>query len=87
MKSLTCWKVFKCTDNLNATKTVVVGLDTDLGVGIVEEVTNVADGVINSYKLYGVPNDHFEGFQEVWSNYCTANHINSIADVSSEYKY
>lgn len=87
MKSLASWQVFRCTDNNNNVSTVVIGQDASTQRGIIEPVQSSSDGHINDYKLFGYPNPHFVGFQELWTNYCTTNNINAITNISSEYKY
>ena len=85
MKSLTSWKVYRYTTNTGETKTVVIGYDPERGSGIVEEVVTADPGVINRYKLFGKPNNHFNGATEVWTNYMTAHNVNSVTDVSANY--
>lgn len=85
MKSLTSWKVYEYTTNTGVVNRVVVGLDTDIGAGIVEDVTSSGEGTINDYKLYGGHNHYFEGAQQLWLEYCTKHDVNSIKDVSDNY--
>jgi hypothetical protein len=85
MKSLTAWKVYEYTTNSGETNTVVVGYDSDKQQGIVEPVISHSDGMINDYTLFGWHNYYFEGAQQIWLQYCTANGVNSIKDVSSNY--
>lgn len=85
MKSLTGWKVYEYTTNSGATNTVVVGFDADNKQGIIEPVVSHGEGMINDYKVYGTANNHWAGAKQLWLDYCTANNVNSIKDVSSQY--
>ena len=86
MKSLTSWKVYRYTTNTGETKTVVVGLDTDIGKGVVEEVETSDVGQINRYKLFGKHNHYFEGADQFWLDYKTQHNVNSVTDISAEYE-
>ena len=85
VKSLTCWKVYEYTTSDGVTNTVVVGLDTDKGIGIIEDVRTSGEGKINEYTLFGDHNHYFEGQQQLWMEYCAKHHVNSIKDVSDNY--
>jgi hypothetical protein len=87
MNSLTCWCVYQCKKPDNTTTIVLVGLDTTLNRGIVEPVYAHRDGQINDYQLYGAPNDHWVGYQQLWTQYCTQHGINDITDISYQFKY
>ncbi len=86
MKSLTSWKVYKATSNAGVTKTMLVGFDPSINHGIVEEVSSFEKGSINEYKLFGGHNHYFEGAEQLWMDWRTANDINSITDISTEYE-
>ena len=86
MKSLTSWKVYNVTSNSGAQKTMLVGFDPSINRGIVEEVHSSEDGFINEYKLYGGHNHYFEGADQLWLDWRTANDINTITDISDNYK-